>query len=116
MKYQYINLQYFDDNFDAEDSFVREILSIYLADVPARMQQLHLQIQSKAWDKAAQTAHSIKASVKMLGIEDFLNIIETIERLVLLPGHEEETYALYDQAAQVMMEANAEINHFLAES
>ncbi len=114
MPYQYINLRYFDDNFGGEQQFIQEILSIFLEDVPKRMKELQHQIASKEWTASAQTVHSIKASIKMLGIDDFLEVIETFEQRVLIPDNEQEIHLLYNHAEHIMQQANAEIADFLS--
>lgn len=114
MPYQYINLRYFDDNFCGEQQFIQEILSIFMEDVPKRMKELQHRIASKEWAEAAQTVHSIKASINMLGIEDFLEVIETFEQRVLVPNNEQEIQLLYNHAEHIMHQANTEIADYLS--
>lgn len=113
MTYQYIKLAYFEDNFAGDREFIKEIFSIFLEDVPEKMTALHQQLLTGAWEQAAETAHSIKASVKMMGLDGLYDEIIYIEQVTKATPVQADVVGKMVRIQRELALAKAEITHYL---
>ncbi|MFH1499583.1 MAG: Hpt domain-containing protein [Verrucomicrobiota bacterium] len=63
-----------------DDSFLREILGIYLQDTPLRLAELHAALASGDQGGFARAAHTIKGSSSNIGAEEVRLLSESLEQ------------------------------------
>lgn len=114
MDYQYINLSYFDENFGGDQAFIEEILDIFLQEVPQKTSHLAAAVDSEDWEQAGEIAHSIKASVKMLGLHDLYTHIVTLEKRAKENPDRASMAQELHQATQILDTARVEIQDYLS--
>ncbi len=114
MDYQYINLSYFDENFGGDQAFIEEILDIFVQEVPEKISHLATAIDTENWEQAAEIAHSIKASVKMLGLQDLYTHIVTLEKQARENPDRTKMAQALQQATHILETAQVEIQHYLS--
>lgn len=114
MNYQYIKLAYFEDNFAGDNEFIQEILQIFLEDIPIKMKSLTEQVRNNDWPAAAETAHSIKASVKMMGLDSLYDDIVSIEHAAKNDPSQAEIQHKLSTIEAELKNAKVEIEHYLS--
>jgi histidine phosphotransfer protein HptB len=97
------------------DEFLREIISIYLEDTPARIAELEQSLAAGDVPKFTRAAHSIKGSSSNLGAMIVRKIAETLE-------HQSSKQGLADVAGLIVAlkeeftKTHAELTKFLPAS
>lgn len=113
MDYNHIHLDYFEDNFSNDPDFIRSILTAFKDEVPNKIADLQDQINAKDWQEAATTSHSVKASIKMLGLELLHKEIVSIEESVRATPNKVELVEKLRNVQSVLNDAILEIEHYL---
>lgn len=89
------------------DAFLKEILGIYLEDMPIRIAELHRSNTSGDVESFIRAAHSIKGSSSNVGASEVRAIAEAIEhhsRKQGIAGQEEQIARLETAYGQVQIE------------
>jgi HPt (histidine-containing phosphotransfer) domain-containing protein len=79
LKQSLINTKYFDENFGDDKAFIHEMLILFSKDLPIKFESLKNTVTTKDHEKIRSAAHAIKASIKMLGIDDLANLLDKME-------------------------------------
>ena len=75
-----IDFSYLLEMSRGDQSFVKEMIEIFLSEIPAAMKQLAEEVEQKNWIKISNISHRIKSNYMMLGMkvqQDNALIIET---------------------------------------
>jgi HPt (histidine-containing phosphotransfer) domain-containing protein len=79
LKQSLINTRYFDENFGDDKAFIHEMLVLFSKDLPVKFSALKDALSSKDHEKIRSAAHAIKASIKMLGIDEMADLLDKME-------------------------------------
>ena len=74
-----INLSYIQSQFGSDPSFAYEVLEMFHATAPDKLRKIRAYIESEEWEQIYQTAHSLKASIKMLGMDPLFETVRQVE-------------------------------------
>lgn len=96
-----INISYLKENFGDDEAFLKEMLATMAEELPNRMESLGQAVNKDQPEAAREAAHSMKSPLQMLGLDDLLAKIKTIEDA----GKAGESMAHYKD---LMMQANAQ--------
>lgn len=113
MDYKHIHLDYFEDNFSGDVDFIRSVLMAFQKEVPQKIADLQDQINAEDWQEAAATSHTVKASIKMLGLELLHEDIVAIEESVRSAPNKGALVEKLHNAQSSLGKAITEIEHYL---
>jgi HPt (histidine-containing phosphotransfer) domain-containing protein len=74
------NLERLYEIDNANDEFIREILSIFLNNIPPDAKDLAKAAHEKKWDNVYFIAHKMKANIDLLNIKSIADEIRIVER------------------------------------
>ncbi|MGE3823533.1 MAG: response regulator, partial [Bacteroidia bacterium] len=63
-----------------DDSFMAEMIEIYLRNTPAMLKEMKISFKKHDFEKLKRTAHKIKSSFGMMGMNEPLQIADSIEQ------------------------------------
>lgn len=73
------DLTYLIEHADGDQSFLTEMISIYLADTPGALEELKSDISAKDYEKIKTTSHSMKGLFLTLGVNEAARLLKEIE-------------------------------------
>ena len=73
------NLKQLEELSGGSNDFIKEIISVFLSEVPVQLEALNLSYGKSDYSKIARLAHKLKPSIDLLGIESIANEIRQIE-------------------------------------
>jgi len=65
---------------NTNDEFIREIISVFLNNIPANAKDLVKAVNEKNWDNVYFIAHKMKANIDLLNIKSIREEIRIVER------------------------------------
>lgn len=81
---QLYDLTYLNEHAAGDNSFLVEMISIFLNDTPEFLRELREDIDHKDFEKIKVTSHSMKGLFLTLGMNDAARLLKEIENLALL--------------------------------
>lgn len=78
--YIHINLEYLYEIADNEIDFVKEIISDYLAKVPAQFTDLEKAVASEDIEATKFIAHKLKSSFQFMGVQTLVDLSNQMEK------------------------------------
>lgn len=75
----YLDLSYLHQISDGDIAFEREILIIYLREVPALAHRIQKKMKTKEYDDAAELVHEMKSKIRALGVKQAWRLADFIE-------------------------------------
>lgn len=82
--YGNINLNYLRDASAGNDSFIKEMITIFLKQTPVTLEKLSVLSDAKEWEEFRKLIHKMKPTVAMMGMKDAENLVKSIEKKVKL--------------------------------
>jgi HPt (histidine-containing phosphotransfer) domain-containing protein len=76
-----INLTYLKQIAEGNDSFIIEMIEMFLNKTPQALEKLNSSYHEKNWDEMKQIAHRIKPSFGYIGLPDTQKMLAEIEKL-----------------------------------
>lgn len=76
------NLDYLHEIADGDAGFVNDILDIFRKEVPQELQHLKEAVITENWAQAAQYVHKLRSRVRILGLQHFKNLSDTLEPML----------------------------------
>tara|TARA_R110002167_G_C12165294_1_gene602908 strand:+ start:154 stop:504 length:351 start_codon:yes stop_codon:yes gene_type:complete len=64
---------------DGDDSFLREVIGIFVEDTPVRLRELHTSFAAKDQATFTRAAHSIKGSSSNVGAKELCKLAQELE-------------------------------------
>ncbi len=107
---EYGNLRSFASG---DEGFVKEMLHVFLEDVPEYLRQIEVAMQEQNWKQFKEVTHTLKSSTSFLGMKNLTNTIEDIE--ALKPDDIQPDFAekLYDYISKNCQNAMKEVENGL---
>lgn len=90
-----------------DDSFLRDLIQIYLDDSPQRIAEIELSLAERNAERLTRAAHSLKGSCANFGASDLRAVSERIEKL----GRQ----SAFDDIAPLLPELRAEFDRVKAD-
>lgn len=79
--YKHINLDYVNELADGSPEFIKEMIDIFLSQVPEFTYELNTLYHIKNYIELARTAHKAKSSVAIMGMYELSEDLKTLELL-----------------------------------
>jgi HPt (histidine-containing phosphotransfer) domain-containing protein len=93
--YSHIDLGYLESITDGSYDLIKELISIFIEQIPEFKEGFDEGLKSKNWGKIAAVAHKAKSSVMSMGMEDLgnkdLKNLELIAKLLKMDDIEEDS-------------------------
>lgn len=105
-----ISLRYFEENFGKDPGFINEIVKTIAIDLESKHNLLRKYVNEGDWEKIKKTAHSTKASVKMLDAVDLFKYINEMEELALSRQPIDKLKKVLDKSTPILKEVIQELN------
>ena len=96
-----LNLIYLKEVLGNSDDALLEVLNTLYQEMPVQTESLRASALAKNWPQAVLDAHKIRSCVMMIGMPDFLSIIETIEKKAGEVSDPDALKGLIDQAISI---------------
>lgn len=96
-KFQYVNLDYLEDISGGDNNFKKELIEIFLKQVPEFISNMHQYLEEEKYDLLAKEAHTAKSSVLIFMMEE---TGATLKKIQLL-AQEDEIDPIPDMISQV---------------
>ena len=90
------DLSYLEELAEGDEEFTRQMLSIFVAEVPEALEQLIGELASEQWLAGAETVHKLKSKIRILGMHATYTHAEKAERDLRAEIFTEETSASID--------------------
>lgn len=94
---------------DNDDEFVRQIITLFVTEVPQDLVQIKLGIKTKDHKLAYSYAHKIKPTLDLLGMDQAFQEILQIEAWTKAEGKRKEIDATFDSVESQIEKAVKEI-------
>lgn len=107
-----LNLHYLQTHFGDNPVFIREVLQMFKNTVPRKLQKIKGYIEAEDWEAIYQIAHSLKATVKLLGMEPLYENMIRLETASKKKS-KEELMACSKTANELAAAAKQEITEIL---
>lgn len=112
-KFKHINMDYLNEMSDGSQDLVRDLISMFIKQVPVFSEQLDNLYQCGDYISLGKLAHKIKSSVAMMGISELTTDMKTLE-FIAKEGKEKEKYPVYiSKFKTISSEAIIELNDIL---
>lgn len=95
---------------DNDDDFVKQIISLFVTEVPQDVLQIHLGIKTKDHKLAYSYAHKIKPTLDLLGMTQAYQEILEIESWTKREGKRKEITDIFESVQQQVDKAVREIS------
>lgn len=106
------NLEYLHRMSSGDESFVKEMIKLFLKQVPQELEKLS--VASNDSQAVKQIAHKLKSSVSMVGAEDLLVQVKELEQKAI-HGIDSTTVVLYqEELSQKFNEIKEELDLLLS--
>jgi HPt (histidine-containing phosphotransfer) domain-containing protein len=90
----YTNLNYLRTITEGDIASVREIVILFIEQVPEFIRNLNKYLEEKRYSELGSEAHKAKTSVMIMGMENLARDLKTLQ-LATINGTNEESYAKY---------------------
>ncbi|MFK7773683.1 MAG: PAS domain S-box protein [Saprospiraceae bacterium] len=78
----YLDLTYLLESCQGDHVFVKEMIEIFLQEIPMAMKQMEVELKNKNWQAVAEIAHRIKTNYMMVGLNIQNNNALDIEKSI----------------------------------
>lgn len=112
MSYQYINPTYLAQNFQGDNTFITEILDIFIEEVPPKLRGLQDRWRLKQWEAMKEDLHSVKATIKTIGAHAMHQQVEQLEARLCNADKIEEIPGMIDHIKQQLPAVMEEVMHY----
>lgn len=85
-----LDFTYLLDSCQGDHIFVKEMIEIFLQEIPIAMKQMKLEMENKNWQAIAEIAHRIKTNYMMVGLNIQKENALDIEKSIKMNDFEEE--------------------------
>jgi len=75
-----VDLTYLRDMSKGDDAFIKDMIEIFLNDVPSAIGKMQVAFEAEEWPRVGDIAHRIKSNYMMLGMHAQQNIALKIEK------------------------------------
>lgn len=110
IKHQTINFQHLENITKGDDDFKKELIEIFLSQIPVFVNNLSEFYKVKNIEKLAREAHTAKSSVLIFGMDNTGKLLKEIQNLAELNQLEELEPAL-KQAISELNSAKVELQN-----
>ena len=111
--FKHINLEYLNEMSDGSKDLKRDLISMFIKQVPVFSEQLDSYYKCGDYDSLGKLAHKIKSSVAMMGISELTTDMKTLE-YIAKEGKEAEKYPVFiSKFKAISNEAIIELNNIL---
>ncbi len=76
---QMLDISYLKTMSDGNDTFVKEMLTIFVEDTPPLLSSLKAAVETEDWKKISQYAHKYRSPLALLGIKEIETLMKSIE-------------------------------------
>jgi len=111
--YKVINLSYLNDIADGDKEFIREILGIFVDQMPGEEIRLREAIAAEDWQMVRNVAHKVKSSTGNLGIKKAYDNFAEIEERAQKKLNLDTLPALIDETLELCRLAMGEVDDVL---
>lgn len=94
---------------DNDDAFVRDILTLFVTEVPGDLLEVRAGIKEKNYQRAYSFAHKIKPTFDLLGMNVAFDEIRAVEEWTRRQGKKKEIKDTYKSIADKVEKATKEI-------
>lgn len=112
---KYIDLQYLEEMADGDQTFIAEILSMFVQQTPQNLESLQAYSAEKNWKGVKALAHKMKSSVVMIGNPELEEIFVNLQLFAASEEQAARIPALISQATEICEGAFAAIKAELQE-
>ena len=88
-----LDFTYLLDSCQGDHVFVKEMIEIFLQEIPMAMKQMEIELKHKDWHAIAEIAHRIKTNYMMVGLNIQKDNALEIEKLIKMNDFDEEEVA-----------------------
>ena len=108
-----IDLTYLNTVSGGDNSFIKDILQLFLLHTMPDAELLSKHIEAKDWHMVSSAAHKIKSSVTMLGNGKAIELVTFIELSAKNNEHVDELKSSYEQLAIELGKMASAINQYI---
>lgn len=88
----YTNLSYLKEITDGDKQFIRELIELFLSQVPEFIENMNSFYNSGQYIELGKEAHKAKSSIQIMGMSDMEKEMKSLQ-LKTIAGTDVETYA-----------------------
>ncbi len=89
-----LDFTYLNEMSRGDESFIKEMIQIFLKEIPAAMIKLEAELENKNWEQIANIAHRIKTNYMMVGLKVQKENATDIEKSIKMNSFSEEEIIL----------------------
>ena len=104
-----INLTYLREMASGDNSFMEEIMDMFIQQTPENLAKLHEYTMSRQWPEVKSLAHKMKSSVILVGIQELEDIFVNLQKEAMGPNPQEVIPPLVRRAQELCKIAVAEL-------
>jgi HPt (histidine-containing phosphotransfer) domain-containing protein len=112
-QFDYVNLNYLDDISGGDYGFKKELIGIFLKQIPEFVSNLHQFHINKEIENLAKEAHTAKSSVLIFMMEDTGQTLKKIQ-LLAEDNHMKEIPCLIEKVKKELTCASRELTEYLS--
>ncbi len=108
-----LNLTYLETISGGDNTFIHEMLSMFLSNTFPELTQLKEYAQKGMWEQMSGIAHKMKAPMQMLGVEEASELVVQLELIGKSKAGTENALSKIEQLAVMIGEMEMEIRQIL---
>ena len=112
-KFAHIDLSYLQKHSQGNRSIEKQMLTIYLKEIPEAINKLNIGLLEKNWFKIGKAAHRAKSILPTIGLVEAANDLTEIDRLCRKSENPDEVQALIAGFEKIGNASLTEINQAL---
>jgi HPt (histidine-containing phosphotransfer) domain-containing protein len=108
--YKTVNLDYLQEVSNGNKKFIRDMIKLFLTEVPEELSKLEQTINEKDFEGIRESAHKLKSSIPFVGLDKIIrHELSEIEQLGAAGEDHERIVSLFSKVKQTCGEAIAEL-------
>ncbi len=112
---KHTDLTYLQGLAKGSDSFIKQMLNIYIAQTPAAIERIEKALAAKDWRSLRMAVHKLKPSCIFVGLNEIIYDVPLLEDHSAEESHLDETPRLVNKIKLVCTEAIPELQEELQE-
>lgn len=103
------NLDYLKNITDNDSTSMREIIELFIEQVPQSIDNMHKYLGEKRYVELAKEAHKAKSSVEIVGMSDLGQALKTLQQSILDQKDQQTYYPIIWRFEKECLEAIEEL-------
>jgi HPt (histidine-containing phosphotransfer) domain-containing protein len=104
-----VDLSYLKKVSNGDDSFIKEMIKVYLKETPEALKNLETHLENKDWKKFRAVTHKMKPSFSFFGLTTVYDVVNSMEEYSDKETHLTELPEMLEKVKGICCQAISEL-------